>query len=62
MNYYTPSYPGKAHVVDTSTTSANVNLSHDCRRIRIKAHTQDVFTASVAQHKLLKALRLKLLQ
>jgi len=43
MNYYTPSYPGKAHVVDTSTTSANVNLSHDCRRIRLKAHTQDVF-------------------
>ena len=43
MNYYTPSYPGKAHVVDTSTTSVNVNLSHDCRRIRIKAHTQDAF-------------------
>ena len=36
-------YPSKAHVVDTSTTSANVNLSHDCRRIRIKAHTQDIY-------------------
>jgi len=43
MNYYTPSYPSKAHVVDTSTTSVNVNLSQDCRRIRLKAHTQDVF-------------------
>ena len=36
-------YPSKAHVVDTSTTSANVNLSHDCRRIRLKAHTQDIY-------------------
>ena len=36
-------YPNKAYVVDTSTTSANVNLSHDCRRIRLKAHTQDIY-------------------
>jgi Ca2+-binding RTX toxin-like protein len=42
---YSSNYLGKAHVVDTSTTSANVNLSHDCRRIRLKAHTQDVFFA-----------------
>ena len=45
MNYYTPSYPGKAHEVNTSTTSANVNLSHDCRRIRLRAHTQDIYYA-----------------
>ena len=36
-------YPSKAHVVTTSTTSTNVNLSHDCRRIRLKAHTQDIY-------------------
>ena len=42
---YSSNYLGKAHVVNTSTTSANVNLSHDCRRIRLKAHTQDVFFA-----------------
>ena len=36
-------YPSKAHVVNTSTTSTNVNLSHDCRRIRLKAHTQDIY-------------------
>ncbi len=43
MYNYNPTYPSKAHVVDTSTTSVNVNLSHDCRRIRLKAHTQDIF-------------------
>ena len=42
---YSSNYLGKAHVVNTSTTSANVNLSHDCRRIRLRAHTQDVFFA-----------------
>ena len=46
-NYFSvtanPVYPGKAHVIDTSTTSVNVDLSPSCRRIRLKAHTQDVF-------------------
>ena len=37
--------PGKAYVIDTSTTSANQALSATCRRIRIKAHTQDCFYA-----------------
>lgn len=45
MYNYNPTYPGKAHVVATSTTSANVNLSHDCRRIRLRAHTQDIYYA-----------------
>ena len=48
-NYFSatanPNYPGKAYVIDTSTTSANVDLSPYCRRIRLKAHTQDVFYA-----------------
>ena len=54
-NYFSatanPSYPGKAHVVATSTTSANVNLSENCRRIRLRAHTQDIYYAlgNVAQ-------------
>ena len=37
--------PGKAYVIDTSTTSVNQTLSATCRRIRIKAHTQDAFYA-----------------
>ena len=37
--------PGKAYVIDTSTTSVNQTLSATCRRIRIKAHTQDCFYA-----------------
>ena len=46
--------PGKAYVIDTSTTSVNQTLSATCRRIRIKAHTQDAFyalgtTAQVAE-------------
>ena len=45
MSNPNPTYPGKAHVVSTSTTSANVNLSHDCRRIRLRAHTQDIYYA-----------------
>ena len=45
MSNSNPTYPGKAHVVSTSTTSANVNLSHDCRRIRLRAHTQDIYYA-----------------
>ena len=48
-NYFSatanPVYPGKAHVVATSTTSANVNLSENCRRIRLRAHTQDIYYA-----------------
>ena len=45
MSNSNPTYPGKAYVVSTSTTSANVNLSHDCRRIRLRAHTQDIYYA-----------------
>ena len=45
MSNPNPTYPGKAHVVSASTTSANVNLSHDCRRIRLRAHTQDIYYA-----------------
>jgi len=48
-NYFSatanPVYPGKAHEVATSTTSANVNLSENCRRIRLRAHTQDIYYA-----------------
>lgn len=48
-NYFSaaadPSYPGKAYTVAASTTSTNVNLSENCRRIRLRAHTQDIFYA-----------------
>lgn len=46
-NYFSatanPSYPGKAYVISTSTTSTNVNLTESCRRIRLRAHTQDIY-------------------
>jgi hypothetical protein len=40
--------PYRAHTASTSTTAVTITLSANCRRIRLKGHTQDhLFTIGI---------------